>query len=683
MKPHLLIIALITGLLAPFELLSQKRPVVAREAAWVTVTNYDHSSTGLDNEAEDGYIDLVYEEQVSIQEQSLYCRRATKILTEAGIQNSSQVSVDFDPMYQQLIFHSVRIIRDGQVLNKLNLSKIKTIEREKELDRFMYDGSLSSILFLEDVRKGDIIEYAYTIKGFNPVFKDKYAHDFSLNFTVPVYNMYYKLIVPVGRTVNLRNNKTEIKPVINSYPDATTYEWRITNVNALHVPDNIPSWYDPYSSISASEYSSWKEVNDWAMDLFRMPETISPDLQKKIGQIKINHSSREEQILEALRFVQDDIRYMGIEMGPGSHKPNSPNKVFAQRFGDCKDKSYLLCTILRSLGIEANPVLINTDLKGSVANYLPSPKLFDHTTVTVRVDDRTYWLDPTISYQRGGVSSIYFPGYECGLVISDKTTGLTKIPTSRNDRVEVREVFDISDMSGPSKFSVITHYSGRFADNMRNDLNSSSRFELLKSFRDYYAGYYNDIKGDSLDYTDDEKTGIITTKEYYTIRNIWQIKDSEKKATFNPYVIDGNIKRPKQSSRTMPFSIGEPAHYVEEVEINLPEDWSGEESMQRLRNDGFAMKAKFSHDDRKFLLQYDYEVLKDHVTPEELKQFMADVSSEQALGYELTQSDGARPSLLSAKKQNRSNDYDGSGKWLAGVIAAIFLTGLIWRISRR
>jgi transglutaminase-like putative cysteine protease len=36
---------------------------------------------------------------------------------------------------------------------------------------------------------------------------------------------------------------------------------------------------------------------------------------------------------------------MGIEMGQYSHKANNPERVFKQRYGDCKDKSLLLVSM--------------------------------------------------------------------------------------------------------------------------------------------------------------------------------------------------------------------------------------------------------------------------------------------------------------------------------------------------
>jgi hypothetical protein len=139
------------------------------EPAWVAMNNIDYTNKKLDGEAQDGYVDLSYDKQVSVALEAKYLRRAIKILTEAGVQNASEISVNFDPAYQSLTFHSVRIIRDGQSLNRLQLSKFKTIQEEKDLGMHLYDGSLTSLLVVEDVRKGDVLEYSYTIKGFNPM----------------------------------------------------------------------------------------------------------------------------------------------------------------------------------------------------------------------------------------------------------------------------------------------------------------------------------------------------------------------------------------------------------------------------------------------------------------------------------------------------------------------------------
>ena len=64
MKPHYSVIALLFFSLSA---LAQKRPLLSKAPDWVTVNQFDYANTKFDSEAEDGYIDLVYEEQVSVE----------------------------------------------------------------------------------------------------------------------------------------------------------------------------------------------------------------------------------------------------------------------------------------------------------------------------------------------------------------------------------------------------------------------------------------------------------------------------------------------------------------------------------------------------------------------------------------------------------------------------------------
>ena len=135
-------------------------------------------------------------------------------------------------------------------------------------------------------------------------------------------------------------------------------------------------------------------MSTWASSLFPGNVQLSPGLQKSINNIKETYPDSEARALAALRFTQDDIRYMAIEIGVNSHKPSHPNKIFAQRFGDCKDKSYLLVTMLNAMGIEASPVLINTICKKTLKDRLPSASAFDHCTVQAKINGKVHWFDP-------------------------------------------------------------------------------------------------------------------------------------------------------------------------------------------------------------------------------------------------------------------------------------------------
>jgi hypothetical protein len=647
-----------------------RKPLICKTPLWASVAKYNYEkSAALYREGEDGYFDIAFEQQVSLEQQSIYCRKVIKILTEAGIQNSSEISVSFDPSYQQLLFHSIRIIRGSTSIDHLNLSKFKTIQQEEDLSRHIYNGSLSAVLFLEDTRKGDVIEYSYTIKGFNPIFKGKYAAIYDMDFQVPLGSLYYKLIVPKGREITVKNRNTDVKPVIQEGDRETVYEWKLDLVKPIRLQDNIPSWFDPYSIVLISEYKNWKVVNDWAIDLFPLINNVSPALQKKIAEIRQQNNTPEKQILSALRFVQDDIRYMGIEMGVSSHKPGNPDKIFAQRFGDCKDKAYLLCTILNSLGIQASPVLINTVHKKAITEWLPASKAFDHLTVQVQLNDKKYWFDPTISFQRGAINFISYPDYQYGLVVHPATQNLEKI--------------NISDMSGRATLRVITNYTGSYADDVRNSFNNSSDYEMQKTFREYYAVYYKQITADSITHEDNEATGTFITREYYTIEGLWELENNVKKVAFSSFVIDGIVKRPKDLKSEMPFSLTWPAKYREEIEINLPEDWSAEQTSETIITGDVSMSARFSHDGRQTIyLEYNYENMKDHVSANDIKEY-SDALEKRSNEFSYVLSYSVDGTPLASAPATKNDTPKNNGGLYKSLLALLIIGGIIWRILRK
>ncbi len=652
-----------------------QKPTMAKEPAWVNLNHYEFSNR-LDDEAENGYVDLVYDYQVSVGEQAYYFRKTIKILSESGIQNNSQISVNFDPSYEKLIFHKIRIIRGTTIINQLNLAKIKTIQQESELDRFIYDESSTAILILEDVRKGDLIEYSYTIKGANPVFKGKFFRTFDLNFGVPLNHLYYKIIIPKDRSLTIKNKETTIQPVIQSLNGSTTYEWKLENVPALHVQDNLPGWYDPYSMVMVSEYKSWREVSEWAMNLFPLAKDLSKPLQKKIDEIRKSSASPEAQILAALRFVQDDIRYMGIEIGENSHRPAHPNKILSQRYGDCKDKSYLLCTMLKSLGFDAVPVLINTQYKKALTERLPSAAAFDHATVRLLFNGNYYWFDPTIAFQRGNLNAIFYPDYQYGLPVCAGTDSLMQIPHKKNGGVIVKEVFDIPDMSGNSKLSVTTSYTGGFADDIRQSFSNSSLYEIKKSYREFYAKYYEAISSDSLSYTDvADSSGAFVVREFYSIQNLWGIKKEIKEAYFDAYIINGLLKKPRETIRKMPYALSFPAKFSEEVVINLPEEWSIDRVNEHIKADAFNLSAIVSYKPRKVILSFDYEALKDHIAPEQSSQFMEALEKRDAnFSYHLSWSDKNLKSVVSSNPP----DYNKMARGIFMILIIIVLVVIGW-----
>ena len=603
-----------------------KKPFVnvTHEPRWIVSHPVDYKQHDLDKDAVDGIIFLQYQNQVCLDEKSVYYKLSFRLTSETGVQNNSRVTVDFDPSYQQLVFHRVDVKRGDRSINQLKAKKINLIQQEDDLD-FTYTGEISAVLILDDIRKGDVIEYSYTIKGFNPIFENKYSHLSEIKYFGPIYNYYYRIITPLTRSIYAKSLNTTIVSSITSSDRQKSLEWEGTNLSALPPPDDVPGWFDPYPQIIVSEYKSWKEVNDWGLQLFPFKKAVSNRLMQKIISIKNSYETDEERTLAALRFVQDEIRYMGFETGIHSHQPHSPDAIYRQRYGDCKDKTYLLCTILKELGLEVNPVLLNTEKKKDISNYLPSPNLFDHVVVRVKLKDGFFWLDPTINYQRGPINSIYFPDYQLGLVLSDTTTNLTFIAPNRNSSRQVHEVFTMSDINKPANLVVTTYSTGSFADNARELFLNNSISDVQKNYLKTYSPYFGKIKGDSLTYRDNEKTGIFTTLEYYRIDNLHVKAEHHKPFSFTPFFIKDFLVKPNDQQRSEPISLDYPAHLEEVIEFNFPGKRDFESHQEEVNDSNFNFQLDRDCKGKCMRMRYNYTSHSDFVPPAEITRYVANL----------------------------------------------------------
>ncbi|HEX8462910.1 MAG TPA: transglutaminase family protein [Segetibacter sp.] len=493
------------------------------------------------------------------------------------------------------------------------------------------------------------------------IFKGKYADNFYLQLGYPFENLSLRIIIPPGRDLNIKNNNTTLSPIINKSANGTIYEWKCTNTDPLHLETKTPGWYDPYPVVFISEYKNWNEVSKWATELFPKNIPLSADLKHKINSIKERNATNEARTLAALKFVQDDVRYMGIEMGVNSHKPSNPNKIFNQRFGDCKDKSYLLVTMLNAMGIEADAILINTREKKSLNNCLPTAGAFDHVTVQTRLANKLYYFDPTISFQRGSIDDISYPDYQAGLVINDATTGLASIPHQEKGFVDIKEVIDVKDMLGRATLKVVTKRTGLYADENRDYFNNYSLYEIKNKYKDFYAAYFDNITADSLTYNDDDVTGTFTTTEYYTIKSIWKAEGEKQRISVDAYVINSLMSKPTDQNRKMPFYLSYPTHYKEQVEVNMPQDWSADLFDNSVACSAFTLHASAGLTGKTIILKYEYETLKDHVLPEEAPAFFAKYDEARgATAYDVTYKAGEAVSLYDSPSATTSSSGSSS-----------------------
>jgi hypothetical protein len=530
---------------------------VRRAPAWIdTVAVATRAANGSARSGIDG---LLEDHQIHVVGANVdeYFRRVRRVVTSAGVQNASELSIDFDPSYQRLVLHDVGIVRDGKRIDELARDEVRIIEKESGAKDSIYDGQLTALLFLKDVRPGDVIDYSWSLEGSNPLLGGRYADEFDFGAHVPTRLMRHRLVWPANRLLHLS------KPAKIDHRSAEdVYTWERRDVGSTDAEDSTPDWYEPWETVQVTEYASWSEVARWADALFRLDDKSHTAIDKLANEIRTSNRDRDAQLVAAIRFVQDDIRYLGIEMGRGSHEPRQPSIVLAQRYGDCKDKALLLAALLHDLGIEAYPALVNTKLRAHLDDYLPSPFLFDHVITEVIDGGKTYWIDGTLSDQGGALSTIETPSDERTLVVRLETKALTRIIVHSHGNVAVEEI--ISTDKERMTLQVTSTYSGHDADDIRSRLASESLADVAKAHLNRYATDHPRIEAlGQPSITDDRLRNIVVLRERYTIHDLWR----NGSWTYYPRAVEQHLTRPETLVRTMPLAIDYPLDVTERLII--------------------------------------------------------------------------------------------------------------------
>lgn len=556
---------------------------------------------------------LLIDQQEDMESGAEYGHYATRVLSEAGLQEASQISVDRDPAYQTLQFHRITLWRNGAATELLAKLKPTVMRREQEWEWGILDGQVTQLFSLEDVRVGDVIEYAYTLRGANPIFAGAAAGERYLQFAMPVERIGLRLFHAAGRKVTVTSRNLAPGPARRSAEGRIELAWNLERVRPLVDDPETPSWHDPYQCLQWSEYASWAEVVAWALPLYPLDAPMSRDLERVVA--RLEKLPPRERIRRVLRLVQDDIRYLGLEMGASSHRPGSPSEVYARRYGDCKDKSLLFCALMRRLGVQAVPVLVNSRVRRGVADFRPSPLAFDHVIARIGLEGKRYYFDPTRNQQRGDPLETQDLLYGRGLAIAPGGGGLDTIdpgPTG-GGAIRITQAFTLASLDSAADLVIASEYTGGEADKMRSRLADDSREELGRSYLNFYAKYYPRIRPVGFPrIEEDTAANRLVLREAYRVDSLCS-RGEKPVCEVYPQDISHWIAEPDRRIRNSPYGLAYPKTVEQEITLALPFTPRAHGGRRHVGTEDFGFTWNKTAAGNKVSLQYSYQAKSDHV----------------------------------------------------------------------
>jgi transglutaminase-like putative cysteine protease len=376
---------------------------------------------------------------------------------------------------------SIPYYKDNPITNL----KAWILDRNGNIVRYLKNKEISDANTISSSLYTDYYTKTFTIKHNDYPYYIAYTYQTTLNqyleisdwhpvidLDVPTLSASLTFRHPEGLVFNIIQNHIN-NPEIVSISGIIIQRWNAVYDGKLHpeVFSSDPGDYLPSVQIIPVEFEyglpgsmySWQTFGEWQSRLIAglddLPESEKIRVQSRI----LNITDKKEKIRALYHYLQDNTRYVYVQIGIGGLKPYSASYVAQNKFGDCKALSVYMKALLKYAGIESYYVLVNAS-EFPTKFYHEIPFLqFNHAMLAVPVDNDTIWLENTSNTRPFAYSGI-FTQNRPALLIDGMNSRLVNIPPIKYERIinSRKFQFDITEDAGTNVKAIFKLKGARF-----------------------------------------------------------------------------------------------------------------------------------------------------------------------------------------------------------------------------
>lgn len=596
---------------------------------WVKIINPPEKPPVSKYDIMTGFYTTLEDYQANLEEDAYFSHEVRNVISYGGITNASQLAVSLDTSYQKLLIHHLFVWRKGNKIDRTKDLSFEIMNNEQNLHQGIYTGQVIVYDILNDIRKDDLIDFAYTTVGKNPIFNNEKYLLIPFVALNPIDLYSIRVVYPKEKEYQYSCVGCDSLVTSSEADGLSQVEIKYENLKAIKFEDNTPLWTMSYKYFTLSSLKSWQEVNNWAQDVFALKN--EPVLDEVFSEIFNGKETTDEKLNKIIDYVQDDIRYQGIEAGIGSIKPHSPEVVVKQRFGDCKDKSLLLVSLLKKTGItEAYPALVNTAMQHELVKLGPSNEIFNHCIVTFGYNDTNYWVDPSIPMQGGDFKDLKIVNYGKALVIGLPADTLQTMPERKPDEPDdIVDEYTIDSFTKPAKLKITSRRYGFEADSRRALVEFLSPSKLLEmTMNDLKLQFPSISKASDLEVDDDTEKNIFSVIYNFDIDDFWQ--DGDKGTIeaakglwilrFEPQTLYHELNVSACDERETDFALNYPFKLSYKVIFHLPKALIIDDEYRLYDNEAFFFEEKLEQlSSNTIQIQYNYRTKSNYIKAADYK----------------------------------------------------------------
>ena len=505
--------------------------------------------------------------------------QVVKILTERGIQRYGDIAIPYQPTVQNIGVNIARTITATGTILQPPAEAFNDVTPPGLLSQNLYSDAMWKVISMVGLAPGVCIEYKVTLEDKVPGGETWITGGYNFQATEVTLETSFALQLPKAWHIQweIANDPNPQAPVVShTENDTVIYIWKYGETPALTLEEGMPHVNDIAPRLRYSSIEDWDRVYAWYKDLAKGRYTPDTNIEAKVQQLTSDLATAEAKIRAIYHFVATNIRYVGIELGQSAYQPSPATEVFHTQYGDCKDKTTLLISMLDLVGIKAYPVLMSVAPHERVDTTLPALSQFNHIIAAIPANPNTYiWLDPTSATCSYGDLPYTTQG-RTGFLISDthgKFVETPIYPSEANQLVSTTEL--MLDKDGSVQGTLHIQTSGQYDLNTRwayqqihpNALKTTLMTELSHQFPGIQVAW-----SDTSDLSDLNVPVTINLGFHVKNYGIWVGNDMLLPLPIDEFADYAETFADEQ--RTYSLNLGYPMQIEKTIHIQIPDGWA-------------------------------------------------------------------------------------------------------------
>jgi len=279
------------------------------------------------------------------------------------------------------------------------------------------------------------------------------------------------------------------EPAISDHKSDKVYTWHVDHLPAAAAEYASPSWYTRTTSVFIAtekfmlgeyegSYASWEDFGRFIYNLNKDRDVLPDEVKQKVHELINGLKDRREIINKLYEYMQQNTRYISVQLGIGGWQPFDAKYVGTKKYGDCKALSNFMYALLKEAGIKSVYTLTG---RGPEQDYFftdfPSAQ-FNHAILFVPLGKDTTWLECTSQTLPAG-----YVGYDnCNryaLAVDENGGTLVRTPFyGMKENTQIRNIKAVLNENGTLDINALSSYSGIQQDEIHRYVNELSNEKI-------------------------------------------------------------------------------------------------------------------------------------------------------------------------------------------------------------